>query len=355
MAKKHIANLHLYKYPLPIHPTQLPVLYPHNPISWLYWIFHYIKHVYYDNVLHNSPQITFIIKKKNEENDKFVQISVVNKKHMEYLWYNGFFGKGSLSRSQPTWFKRNNSRTTKNNNLTTTTLEDVTKVRRQQRMKFKQEREKFEVKQLELRKQGIVDSEQLLVNEREFLRTMRNKELQFVNDENKVNNFNVLIDCEELILMPVEAFFLIFAVPVLDMNVNSFVHAIQPCIDTLTFIKEYSVYHFYRSHGWCVRDGIKFGCNYLLYKRGPPFSHAEFGIIISSSFDQKNNFNYYSTISRVVGGASKTVVLCYVEFTKDEDHILKLWEKKYYKQVFESCIKISEVVYKRWMPGKNRD
>jgi len=33
--------------------------------------------------------------------------------------------------------------------------------------------------------------------------------------------------------------------------------------------------HHYRSLGWVVKNGVKFSVDYLLYKRGPVFHHAE--------------------------------------------------------------------------------
>lgn len=41
------------------------------------------------------------------------------------------------------------------------------------------------------------------------------------------------------------------------------------------FIVNYVVYHHYRSLGWTVKSGVKFCVDYLLYKRGPAFDHAE--------------------------------------------------------------------------------
>lgn len=41
------------------------------------------------------------------------------------------------------------------------------------------------------------------------------------------------------------------------------------------FLINYVVYHHYRSLGWVVKGGIKFCVDYLLYKRGPVFQHAE--------------------------------------------------------------------------------
>jgi len=41
------------------------------------------------------------------------------------------------------------------------------------------------------------------------------------------------------------------------------------------FLVNYVVYHHYRSLGWVIKGGIKFCVDYLLYKRGPVFHHAE--------------------------------------------------------------------------------
>lgn len=42
------------------------------------------------------------------------------------------------------------------------------------------------------------------------------------------------------------------------------------------FLINYVVYHHYRALGWVVKGGIKFCVDYLLYKRGPVFHHAEY-------------------------------------------------------------------------------
>lgn len=41
------------------------------------------------------------------------------------------------------------------------------------------------------------------------------------------------------------------------------------------FVLNYVFQHHYRSLGWVVKNGIKFCVDYLLYKRGPVFHHAE--------------------------------------------------------------------------------
>ena len=42
------------------------------------------------------------------------------------------------------------------------------------------------------------------------------------------------------------------------------------------FVVQYAVVHHYRSLGWVIKSGVKFCADYLLYKRGPVFSHAEY-------------------------------------------------------------------------------
>jgi tRNA-splicing endonuclease subunit Sen2 len=48
------------------------------------------------------------------------------------------------------------------------------------------------------------------------------------------------------------------------------------------FLIHYMVCHHYRSLGWVVKGGIKFCVDYLLYKRGPVFAHAEYVVHISA-------------------------------------------------------------------------
>ena len=40
------------------------------------------------------------------------------------------------------------------------------------------------------------------------------------------------------------------------------------------FMVSYVAYHHFRSLGWVVKPGIKFAADWLLYRRGPVFSHS---------------------------------------------------------------------------------
>jgi len=102
---------------------------------------------------------------------------------------------------------------------------------------------------------------------------MRSEDADIVDDEGK------LIQQEFMQLMPVEAFFLSSALGVLDvydsegnlLEGRKLLEALANN-DLEGFLNNYVVYHHFRSKGWCVRSGVKFGTDYLLYKRGPPFT-----------------------------------------------------------------------------------
>jgi len=45
---------------------------------------------------------------------------------------------------------------------------------------------------------------------------------------------------------------------------------------TNRFIVNYVAYHYFRSRGWVVRSGLKFGVDYVLYRQGPHQIHSEY-------------------------------------------------------------------------------
>ncbi|KIJ20828.1 hypothetical protein PAXINDRAFT_66761 [Paxillus involutus ATCC 200175] len=137
------------------------------------------------------------------------------------------------------------------------------------------------------------------------------------------------------------------------------------CFDN-PFLVNYVVYHHYRSLGWVVKSGIKFCVDYLLYKRGPIFAHAEFAIVVcpvyedpadqeSSPFNLQNaspfSWSWLSTINRVNSQVQKTLILSYVTIparSRVSDAVL----------ASPACFahySIREVVLRRFMPARMRD
>ncbi|MGC8982447.1 MAG: tRNA-intron lyase [Desulfurococcaceae archaeon] len=48
----------------------------------------------------------------------------------------------------------------------------------------------------------------------------------------------------------------------------------------------YDVYIDLRKRGFVVRRGLKFGCDYLLYRYGPGVDHAPFGVLVYNADDK---------------------------------------------------------------------
>ncbi|WVR05641.1 hypothetical protein IAU60_002663 [Kwoniella sp. DSM 27419] len=91
----------------------------------------------------------------------------------------------------------------------------------------------------------------------------------------------------------------------------------------------YVAYHHFRSIGWVVKDGIKFCCDWLLYRRGPVFSHSAFACVVIPVYDderdqasspygnedwyeERMSWKWMNTIMRVNALVQKTVIAVYV-------------------------------------------
>lgn len=134
------------------------------------------------------------------------------------------------------------------------------------------------------------------------------------------------------------------------------------------FMLNYVVYHHYRSLGWCVRGGAKFSCDFMLYNRGPVFSHAEFAIIILPSYSddywssdvflqnyvkgkEHRTWAWMHCINRVITQVKKSLVLVYVDIPRplhsDE-------EKRLGVDGMIQRYQVREFVMKRWQMNRER-
>lgn len=110
--------------------------------------------------------------------------------------------------------------------------------------------------------------------------------------ENYLKHIKPRIECESfpvresLHLTFEETFFLMFGLGCLQlidfdgslMDIKS--TWLYFCKEDKNFIQKYVVYHYFRSKGWVVKPGLKYGGDFLLYKQGPPFYHASYIVII---------------------------------------------------------------------------
>ncbi|KAH0414900.1 hypothetical protein KCU90_g15223, partial [Aureobasidium melanogenum] len=128
------------------------------------------------------------------------------------------------------------------------------------------------------------------------------------------------------------------------------------------FLLNYVVYHHYRSLGWVVRPGVKFSCDFLLYNRGPVFSHAEFALLIIPEYADgsveaaqgkgKMGWWWLHCVNRVQSQVKKSLVIVYVKVPKElpsieggEVDIGKLLRG----------YEIREFVIRRWLANRSRD
>jgi len=135
-----------------------------------------------------------------------------------------------------------------------------------------------------------------------------------------------------------------------------------------SFMTSYVVYHHFRSLGWCVRGGAKFSCDFMLYQRGPPFTHAEYALLIIPSYTdeywstdtilqtyvkrkQTRSWHWLHCINRVTTQAKKTLVLVYVDIPKPLSAEV---EKNLGLDGILGRYKIREFLVKRWARDRER-
>ncbi|KAJ9134278.1 tRNA-splicing endonuclease subunit Sen2 [Pleurostoma richardsiae] len=188
---------------------------------------------------------------------------------------------------------------------------------------------------------------------------------------------------EHLQLAPEEAFFLVFALGalrVLDPETNQplsteelfnlfrqhsyFPPRITDAASELQpddpFLMHYVVYHHFRSLGWVPRPGIKFGVDWMLYDKGPVFSHAEFGLLVLPSYSSpewkeqgrqapRRSWHWLHGINRVLSHVLKSLVLVYVDVPPPS-----AFEKSDGIASILKQYKVREIMVRRWSSNRNR-
>ena len=436
----------IHAKPLPVTTYPLPPLIPHNPLSIFQIAFTYLYRLLSPPSSH--PKILYQAYFSPETRS----VHVTDEKAIRALWECGFFGKGSLSRSEPSWLDRERK---SRGLIANETSEEFTAQRRAERKRFKQERARKEREAIEekLKEErrihenanvaqptarsryeglngGPVDSladsmESLFVqqplsppllppiilslssatidldDEKEYTVPRSANELA-ISDGSKPSEQAVEAEAttienqEHLQLNPSEAFFLTYSLGILQVR-DQATSALLPTEALFTlfrqhsyfpyrepkdlqpddpFLLQYVVYHHFRSLGWVVRPGVKFAVDWLLYLRGPVFSHAEFAVLVlpaythlhwrstpelqkSTTKKESKSWWWLHCVNRVQSQVRKSLVICYVEVPPpsavpavperkasgegiDIGHILKQF-------------KVRELTLKRWTPNRERD
>ncbi|KAL8912055.1 MAG: hypothetical protein Q9171_002843 [Xanthocarpia ochracea] len=407
----------IHTQPLPVKTYPLPPLIPHNPLSLLHIAFTYLFHLIF------PPSSHPLAPRRGYFSAETRSIHVIDEKTARVLWEHGFFGKGSLSRSEPAWLEREKIR---QGLVLGNTSEEATRKRREERKQFKterarKEREAIEEKLVEeatgtnnVNRNGDIEQSVATQFERPFdpadvdhhdPPSVPSPEVEGQlavppsDVASEISHLQLptktIINQEHLQLTFEEAFFLIYAVGVLEIQdpLTSQVIATSRLLSICRsysyfppkspsslapddpFLLSYVVYHHFRSLGWVVRPGIKFGVDHLLYNRGPVFTHAEFAVIVLPSYNnaywsstaelfelvtkkQTKTWWWLHCVNRVQAQVKKTLVMAYVEVpppASDDESIINEDGDVVDIGGFLKRYRVRELILKRWTLNRNKD
>ncbi|XP_062842436.1 tRNA-splicing endonuclease subunit Sen2 [Trichomycterus rosablanca] len=171
----------------------------------------------------------------------------------------------------------------------------------------------------------------------------------------RINPFSMI---EYLQLSYEEAFFLLYALGCLSvysdgkhltiLQVWELFRSTQPSFDTT-----YAAYHYFRSKGWVPKSGVKYGSDFVLYWKGPPFYHASYSVAVERVNESYQGaglrpFSWRSlaALSRTTANVSKELMLCYVIVPSD---VQPLSSPELLRQV-----KVQEIIVSRWISSRER-
>lgn len=443
-------NLHeRYTELVPLRTYPLPPFIANNPHSIYPIIAAFLYQLFLPPRSHPDPQYYGFF------SPSLRSIHVTDPRSIQGLWERGFFGKGSLSRSDPSWIEREKARLGAGGQKTS---EDVTAARREERKKEKWKRAREQQEAIERqRKLEFHEDHEINIDTSDKLGQPTPAEVYGGPDHPDVKKRSVQMELaegkdleeakaamaaadaerddvakptaevvditrpeaddkdatppkieekEHLNLTTTEAFYLCYALGALTLyhpsagaspssfstpytnrelwdvfRRTSHIPPLPPHIRTRPddpFLIDYVVYHHFRSLGYTVRHGVKFGVDFMLYRQGPPFDHAEFVVIIMPNYSdeywkseestveypggrrmyvegqlrRRNKWSWVSAVNRVNGQARKTLVVVYVDVPRPLE---KEEEERVGVEGVLRRYKVREIVLKRWVSNRARD
>ncbi|KAF2272649.1 uncharacterized protein EI97DRAFT_201985 [Westerdykella ornata] len=419
----------IHSRPLPIDVYPLPAFIPHNPLSIVRVAIALISQTLW-------PPISPLVIHEAYFSSQTLSIHVTDPQSVRALWEQGFWGKGSLSRSEPRWLDMEKR---KRGLKAMQTSEEYTAQRRRERRQFKLERARLEREAIEEQRRaearlaeassldatgndaepttsdGVVQTEALIskvdaasMSEPEFVPAdddvTKETEEDLVAESSVEDGPFEIQNQEHLQLTMEEAFFLSYALGALKVErqgihqsssqllrlfcASSTFSTLQspqtleevlprtpifgnPIAPDNPFLLKYVVFHHFRSLGWVVRANIKFAVDFLLYNRGPAFSHAEFAVMVLPSYShpywsetterreeckkkESRDWWWLHRVNRVQGLAHKSLMLVYVEVPPPWDKGGQSQDGKLDVGDILKRYKVREFVLGRWTPNRHR-
>ncbi|XP_073448454.1 tRNA-splicing endonuclease subunit Sen2 [Aquarana catesbeiana] len=212
---------------------------------------------------------------------------------------------------------------------------------------------------------SVIDGQQhayVLVEEEQDTAGLKDEDVQeYKNETHKLvcrrNPFQMF---EYLQLSREEAFFLVYALGCLSVSYKKEPLTIQKlweifCEAQQNFQTGYMAYHHFRSKGWVPKVGLKYGTDLLLYRKGPPFYHASYSVIVElvdANYEgsplRPLTWRSLSGLNRTTMNVSKELMICYLIQPQD------FTEKEMKSPECIKTFKVQEVIVNRWISSQER-
>jgi tRNA-intron lyase len=162
-----------------------------------------------------------------------------------------------------------------------------------------------------------------------------------------------------LVLESYEAFFLAYGLGCLRvksltspddvMTIDDLWRHFSQC--DANFRYRYVAYHHFRSKNWVVRNGTKFGNDFLLYKEGPPFYHASYSVRVQTDRSDGINLTWseLSALNRVTESAAKELLILEVSESCPKINADSLVTE------YLDNVNVKEVLVRRWVAAQKRE
>jgi len=123
---------------------------------------------------------------------------------------------------------------------------------------------------------------------------------------------------ERLVLSAYEVYFLLDVCKCIDIKLkkDDLWNECSKIFSKGVFPRLYSVYSYYRSNLWVVRDGSVFGAHFVLYSDHPDIVHSRYMVQVLESWEKAEKEAIIC--SRIAWSVKKEVILCVAESNSDD-------------------------------------
>ena len=135
------------------------------------------------------------------------------------------------------------------------------------------------------------------------------------------------------------------------------------CSKIPRFPLNFAAYHHFRSKGWVPKDGIRYGADFLLYSKGPPYFHASYIVVVRcvnakslrpvflpGAEERHFTWETMAGLLRLATTVSKEIMFCYVAIPDDI-----ISSTRHISLVEFKNFAIYENIVSRWVSSKERE